>query len=122
MKTLILNSLNHLQKDETGQGLVEYLLILALVAFAATAGMTTTRNVVLFARGITRRQTEPSPFDVFSLLVISEHFGSPSTMKPDRSRDLLFPCHAPGRPGSTVRRQFECPSRCLGDVARAVMI
>src|SRR5207247_11312225 len=41
MKTLILNSLNHLQKDETGQGLVEYLLILALVAFAATAGMTT---------------------------------------------------------------------------------
>src|SRR6266581_1570681 len=41
MKTLIVNSLNHLQKDETGQGLVEYLLIIALVAFAATAGMTT---------------------------------------------------------------------------------
>ena len=41
MKTLIPNSLNHLQKDETGQGLVEYLLIIALVAFAATAGMTT---------------------------------------------------------------------------------
>ena len=41
MKTLILSALNHLQKDETGQGLVEYLLILALVAFAATAGMTT---------------------------------------------------------------------------------
>jgi len=35
MKTLILNSLNHLQKDETGQGLVEYLLILALVASTA---------------------------------------------------------------------------------------
>ena len=41
MKTLILNSLNRLHKDEAGQGLVEYLLILALVAFAATAGMNT---------------------------------------------------------------------------------
>ena len=41
MKTLVLNSLNRLQNDEAGQGLVEYLLILALVAFAATAGMTT---------------------------------------------------------------------------------
>jgi pilus assembly protein Flp/PilA len=28
-----------LHHDEAGQGLVEYLLILALVAFAATAGM-----------------------------------------------------------------------------------
>ena len=28
-----------LHKDEAGQGLVEYLLILALVAFAAVAGM-----------------------------------------------------------------------------------
>ncbi len=41
MKTLILNSLSRLNKDEAGQGLVEYLLILALVAFAATAGMST---------------------------------------------------------------------------------
>ncbi len=41
MKTLILSSLNRLHNDEAGQGLVEYLLILALVAFAATAGMTT---------------------------------------------------------------------------------
>ena len=39
MKTMILNSLNRLHNDEAGQGLVEYLLILALVAFAATAGM-----------------------------------------------------------------------------------
>ena len=31
--------LKHLHRDEEGQGLVEYLLILALVAFAATAGM-----------------------------------------------------------------------------------
>lgn len=31
--------LARLHKDEAGQGLVEYLLILALVAFAAVAGM-----------------------------------------------------------------------------------
>lgn len=36
---VVLNLLNRLHKDEEGQGLVEYLLILALVAFAATAGM-----------------------------------------------------------------------------------
>ena len=39
MKTFVLNCLSRLHKDEAGQGLVEYLLILALVAFAATAGM-----------------------------------------------------------------------------------
>ena len=39
MMTFVLNSLARLHKDEEGQGLVEYLLILALVAFAATAGM-----------------------------------------------------------------------------------
>jgi pilus assembly protein Flp/PilA len=31
--------LGRLHQDEEGQGLVEYLLILALVAFAAVAGM-----------------------------------------------------------------------------------
>lgn len=36
----LMNHLFRLQHDEAGQGLVEYLLILALVAFAATAGMT----------------------------------------------------------------------------------
>ena len=35
----VLHSLSQLHHDEAGQGLVEYLLILALVAFAATAGM-----------------------------------------------------------------------------------
>ena len=40
MRTMILNSLNRLHQDEAGQGLVEYLLVIALVAFAATAGMT----------------------------------------------------------------------------------
>ena len=39
MMTFVLNSLARLHKDEAGQGLVEYLLILALVAFSATAGM-----------------------------------------------------------------------------------
>jgi pilus assembly protein Flp/PilA len=41
MKSFVLNFLARLHKDEVGQGLVEYLLILALVAFAATAGMGT---------------------------------------------------------------------------------
>ena len=39
MMTFVLNLLSRLHKEEEGQGLVEYLLILALVAFAATAGM-----------------------------------------------------------------------------------
>jgi pilus assembly protein Flp/PilA len=39
MTNLFVKSLSRLHKDEAGQGLVEYLLILALVAFAATAGM-----------------------------------------------------------------------------------
>jgi pilus assembly protein Flp/PilA len=34
-----MKSMSRLHQDESGQGLVEYLLILALVAFAATAGM-----------------------------------------------------------------------------------
>ena len=37
MKNLILN----LHKDEAGQGLVEYALIIALVGFAAVIGMDT---------------------------------------------------------------------------------
>jgi pilus assembly protein Flp/PilA len=40
MTKTIIATLNRLRQDESGQGLVEYLLILALVAFAATAGMT----------------------------------------------------------------------------------
>jgi len=39
MMNFVLKSLAQLHQDEAGQGLVEYLLILALVAFAATAGM-----------------------------------------------------------------------------------
>jgi pilus assembly protein Flp/PilA len=39
VKDIVLTSILRLHRDETAQGLVEYLLILALVAFAATAGM-----------------------------------------------------------------------------------
>jgi pilus assembly protein Flp/PilA len=39
MPQFLVDHLSRLQHDESGQGLVEYLLILALVAFAATAGM-----------------------------------------------------------------------------------
>lgn len=39
MKNFVVKSITRLHQDEAGQGLVEYLLILALVAFAATAGM-----------------------------------------------------------------------------------
>ena len=41
MTNPFLNVLVRLHDDEAGQGLVEYLLVIALVAFAATAGMTT---------------------------------------------------------------------------------
>jgi len=41
MTSLILKSLNRLHQDEAGQGLVEYALILALVAFAAVVAMQT---------------------------------------------------------------------------------
>jgi len=40
MSQVFINHLARLHRDDAGQGLVEYLLILALVAFAATAGMT----------------------------------------------------------------------------------
>jgi len=39
MSTLAFTLVRRLHEDEEGQGLVEYLLILALVAFAACAGM-----------------------------------------------------------------------------------
>ena len=41
MKTNLMYLVRQLHQDEEGQGLVEYLLILALVAFACTAGMKT---------------------------------------------------------------------------------
>jgi pilus assembly protein Flp/PilA len=44
MTNLILKSLSRLHKDEAGQGLVEYALILALVAFGAVIAMKTLAN------------------------------------------------------------------------------
>ena len=44
MKNLILKSLSVLHQDEAGQGLVEYALIIALVAFAAVIAMKTLAN------------------------------------------------------------------------------
>jgi len=36
----------HVHNDESGQGLVEYLLIVALVALAATAGMSSAASYI----------------------------------------------------------------------------
>ena len=41
MTNLILKLMQQLHRDEAGQGLVEYALILALVAFAAVVAMQT---------------------------------------------------------------------------------
>jgi Flp pilus assembly pilin Flp len=39
MKSFVLRHIVQLHKEETGQGLVEYVLIVALIAFGAVAGM-----------------------------------------------------------------------------------
>ena len=44
--TRMLALLKGLHSDESGQGLVEYLLIVALVALAATAGMNTAASYI----------------------------------------------------------------------------
>lgn len=44
--TPVWNSLNRLHHDEQGQGLVEYVLILVLVAFAATTGIGSLASVL----------------------------------------------------------------------------
>jgi Flp pilus assembly pilin Flp len=41
MKNMIMKSLSVLHKDEAGQGLVEYALIIALVCFGAVVAMQT---------------------------------------------------------------------------------
>ncbi len=41
MTNLIVKTMGRLHQDESGQGLVEYALILALVAFAAVVAMQT---------------------------------------------------------------------------------
>jgi pilus assembly protein Flp/PilA len=46
MTYFLLRQLTSLHNNESGQGLVEYLLVLALVAFAATAGMHSVANTI----------------------------------------------------------------------------
>ena len=51
MKNLLVKNLFRLHKDEEGQGLVEYLLVIALVGFAATAGMSSLATSINSAFG-----------------------------------------------------------------------
>jgi pilus assembly protein Flp/PilA len=46
MTEFLLRQFIRLHDNESGQGLVEYLLVLALVAFAATAGMHSVANTI----------------------------------------------------------------------------
>ncbi|HLY62089.1 MAG TPA: Flp family type IVb pilin [Terriglobia bacterium] len=46
MVNSILNSFARLNREEEGQGVVEYVLLIALVAFAATAGMSSLASSV----------------------------------------------------------------------------
>ncbi len=46
MTNSILHSIARLHREEEGQGVVEYVLLIALVAFAATAGMSSLASSV----------------------------------------------------------------------------
>jgi pilus assembly protein Flp/PilA len=46
MVNSILKSFARLHREEEGQGVVEYVLLIALVAFAATAGMSSLASAV----------------------------------------------------------------------------
>ena len=46
MKELLLRSLANLHKEEAGQDLIEYALVVALIALAATAGMSTMASAI----------------------------------------------------------------------------
>ena len=45
-KLLKLPAMLQILKDESGQDLIEYALVVALIAFAATAGMTSLANAI----------------------------------------------------------------------------
>jgi pilus assembly protein Flp/PilA len=45
-KLLRLSVILQILKDENGQDLIEYALVVALIAFAATAGMSTLANAI----------------------------------------------------------------------------
>jgi pilus assembly protein Flp/PilA len=46
MANSVVSILARLHREEEGQGMVEYVLIIALVALAATAGMTTLATAI----------------------------------------------------------------------------
>ena len=46
MKQLLLRSLANLHEEESGQDLIEYALVVALIALAATAGMSTLATAI----------------------------------------------------------------------------
>ena len=48
----IMNMLANLHREESGQGLIEYVLILALIALAATAGMSSLASSINSAFGV----------------------------------------------------------------------
>jgi pilus assembly protein Flp/PilA len=45
-KLLKLSAILQILKDENGQDLIEYALVVALIAFAATAGMSSVANAI----------------------------------------------------------------------------
>ena len=45
----LFNNINRFRQDESGQDLIEYALVVALIAFAATAGMGTVANKINLA-------------------------------------------------------------------------
>jgi len=49
MRQFIQSIYMHLRDDESGQDLIEYALVVALIAFAATAGMGTVANKINLA-------------------------------------------------------------------------
>ena len=95
MTNLILKSLSRLHKDEAGQGLVEYALILALVAFAAVVAMQTLAKDINNAftgigpcsavRPVVAWHTNVSVFPVL-LCYLFKH-GSTGKRDPDRDDD-----------------------------------
>jgi len=49
MKRLLLRTLANLHKEESGQDLIEYALVVALIALAATAGMSSLATAINLA-------------------------------------------------------------------------
>ena len=99
MTNLILNCLSRLHKDEAGQGIVEYMLIIALVAFAATAGMS---SLASGANSAMTKIRQHSPRIYFLTLRRSgKKEASPTTLALPTSCQRLL-----GRAGPTLTALF----------------